>query len=80
MPLTIYGVAYSVNKVPRMAQVAHEEGWEMASHGCRWIEHYDLEPKREKELIREGVKIFQSLSPEVCCSLRRSITWLMTSG
>lgn len=31
----------------------------------RWIEHYDLEPKREKELIREGVKIFQSLSPEV---------------
>lgn len=35
MPLTIYGVAYSVNKVPRMAEVAHAEGWEMASHGCR---------------------------------------------
>jgi hypothetical protein len=31
----------------------------------RWIEHYDLEPEKEKELIREGVKIFQSLSPEV---------------
>lgn len=64
MPLTIYGVAYSVNKVPRMAEVAHAEGWEMGSHGCRWIEHYDLEPEKEKELIREGVKIFQSLSPE----------------
>jgi hypothetical protein len=35
MPLTIYGVAYSVNKVPRMAEVAHAEGWEMGSHGCR---------------------------------------------
>jgi hypothetical protein len=31
----------------------------------RWIEHYDLGPEKEKELIREGVKIFQSLSPEV---------------
>lgn len=38
MPLTIYGVAYSVNKVPRMAEVAHAEGWEMASHGCRSVE------------------------------------------
>jgi hypothetical protein len=35
MPLTIYGVAYSINKVPRMAEVAHAEGWEMGSHGCR---------------------------------------------
>lgn len=31
----------------------------------RWIEHYDLDPAREKELIKEGVKIFQSLSPDV---------------
>ncbi|OCF32488.1 hypothetical protein I316_05916 [Kwoniella heveanensis BCC8398] len=64
MPLTIYGVAYSLCKVPRLAEVIHEQGWEMGSHGCRWIEHYNLPADVEKEQIREGVKLFQGMSPK----------------
>ena len=65
MPLTIYGVAHSLNKTPRMAEVVHAEGWEMASHGDRWIEHYNLPPAVEKEQIRDAVKIFRNMSPKV---------------
>jgi hypothetical protein len=31
----------------------------------RWIEHYDLPQDVEKEQIREGVKLFQKMSPKV---------------
>lgn len=41
----------------------------------RWIEHYDLPHDVEKEQIREGVKLFQKMSPKVshldtstCCN------------
>ena len=39
LPLTVYGVAMALERNPEAAAAMQEAGWEIASHGLRWIDY-----------------------------------------
>lgn len=42
IPVTIYGVASALARSPEQVQAMKDAGWEIASHGLKWIEHKDM--------------------------------------
>ena len=38
LPVTVYGVAAALARNPEIVAAMREAGWEIASHGLRWIE------------------------------------------
>jgi len=42
VPLTVYGVATALQRNPEAVAGMKEAGWEIASHGLKWIEYKDV--------------------------------------
>src|SRR5881296_1376278 len=40
-PLTVYGVATALMRSPEQVEAMREAGWEIASHGLKWIDYKD---------------------------------------
>lgn len=57
LPLTIYGVATALMRAPAQLAAMQEAGWEIASHGYKWVQHKDMPPEVEREQIAEAVRI-----------------------
>ncbi|MET3898242.1 OHCU decarboxylase [Devosia sp. UYZn731] len=57
LPLTIYGVATALMRAPNQLAAMQEAGWEIASHGYKWVEHKDMPPEVEREQIAEAVRL-----------------------
>lgn len=49
IPLTVYGVATALARSPEQLAAMKDAGWEIASHGYKWIEYKDY--ARETEMI-----------------------------
>jgi putative urate catabolism protein len=54
---TVYGVATALMRNPDCVAAMNEAGWEIASHGLKWIEHRDMSEAEEREAIAEAVRI-----------------------
>ena len=57
MPVTVYGVATALARNPQAVAAMQEEGWEIASHGLKWIDHQYLDREEERRQIREAVRL-----------------------
>ncbi|GLQ55678.1 allantoinase PuuE [Devosia nitrariae] len=57
IPVTIYGVATALIRAPAQVEAMLEAGWEIASHGYKWVEHKDMPPDVEREQIREAIRL-----------------------
>ena len=57
IPLTIYGVASALARNPEQVEAMKEAGWEIASHGLKWVEHKDMPPEEEKAVIDEAIRL-----------------------
>ncbi len=57
IPLTIYGVATALARNPEQLEAMKDAGWEIASHGLKWIEHKDMQPEDERAAIREAIRL-----------------------
>jgi len=57
IPLTIYGVATALARNPEQVEAMKEAGWEVASHGLKWIEHKDMTEEVERAAIDEAVRL-----------------------
>ncbi len=57
IPLTIYGVATAMQRSPDQVQAMKEAGWEIASHGLKWVEHKDMSEEAERASIVEAIRI-----------------------
>ncbi|SFM00925.1 allantoinase PuuE [Shimia aestuarii] len=56
-PLTVYGVATALARAPEQVAAMKAAGWEIASHGLKWIEHKDMSPEEERAQIRESIRL-----------------------
>ncbi|HAC48226.1 polysaccharide deacetylase [Sulfitobacter sp. HI0082] len=56
-PITVYGVATALMRAPQQLKAMKEAGWEIASHGLKWIEYKDMEPQEERAQIREAIRL-----------------------
>ena len=57
MPVTVYGVAMALQRNPEAVAAMNEAGWEIASHGLRWIEYKDFSKDDERRHMTEAIEI-----------------------
>ncbi|MCC7320616.1 MAG: allantoinase PuuE [Rubellimicrobium sp.] len=57
LPVTIYGVATALARAPLQVAAMKQAGWEIASHGLKWIEHRDMPEDEERAAIREAIRL-----------------------
>ncbi|MDG1457478.1 MAG: allantoinase PuuE [Pseudoprimorskyibacter sp.] len=57
IPLTVYGVATALARAPEQVAAMQEAGWEIASHGLKWIEHKDMSEQEERSQIRDAIAL-----------------------
>ncbi|SFQ57952.1 OHCU decarboxylase [Roseivivax halotolerans] len=57
LPITVYGVATALARAPEQLAAMQEAGWEIASHGLKWIQHKDMDPEEERAQIREAIRL-----------------------
>jgi peptidoglycan/xylan/chitin deacetylase (PgdA/CDA1 family) len=56
LPLTVFGCALALERNPAVAAAIRESGWDVCSHGWRWVKHYELSEAEEREHIRKAVE------------------------
>ena len=59
LPLTIFGCALALERHPPAAAAIRKAGFDVCSHGWRWIKHYELSRTTEREHIRKAVASFE---------------------
>ena len=57
LPVTVYGIATALARAPEQVAAMKASGWEIASHGLKWIEHKDMSPEEERAQIREAIRL-----------------------
>ncbi|MFD1912868.1 allantoinase PuuE [Halodurantibacterium flavum] len=57
IPVTIYGVATALARSPEQVAAMKEAGWEIASHGLKWVEHRDMPEEEERAQIAEAIRL-----------------------
>ncbi|MBV0912163.1 allantoinase PuuE [Anianabacter salinae] len=57
LPLTVYGVATALARAPEQMRAMQDAGWEIASHGLKWVEHKDMPEEVERAQIAEAIRL-----------------------
>jgi allantoinase len=55
LPLTVYAVAQALERNPDAARAMIDAGWEVASHGWRWIDYLELPEEDERADMRRAI-------------------------
>ena len=64
MPVTAFAVAHALMRGREQAAAMSEAGWEIASHGLKWIEYKDFPEADERAHIRDAVRIHTEVTGE----------------
>jgi putative urate catabolism protein len=64
LPLTVFGVAQAMARNPAAVEAMLESGWEIASHGYRWIDYQHFPEEIEAEHIAKAIDIHKALTGE----------------
>jgi peptidoglycan/xylan/chitin deacetylase (PgdA/CDA1 family) len=57
MPVTVFGVASALARNPEIVAAMREAGWDIASHGLRWIDYKDFTPEQESAHMQEAIRL-----------------------
>jgi len=57
LPVTVYGVATALERGPMQVKAMLDAGWEIASHGLRWIDYRDHDIEHEREDLHAAIKL-----------------------
>ena len=57
IPITVYAVAMALERNPAAAAAMVEAGWEVASHGYRWIDYQYIDEETERAHIHKAIEI-----------------------
>lgn len=64
LPLTVFGCARALERNPQAAAAIGEAGYDVCSHGWRWVNHLHLEEQDEREQIAKAVASIQRSTGE----------------
>ena len=62
MPVTVYGVATAMERNPDAVAAMEEVGWEIATHGLKWIDYRDHAEEAERADLARAVEIHARLT------------------
>ncbi len=55
--VTVYGVATALARAPEQVAAMKDAGWEIASHGLKWIEYKDASEEVERADMAEAIRL-----------------------
>ncbi|MET9650729.1 allantoinase PuuE [Streptomyces sp. NPDC006460] len=61
VPLTVYAVGRALERNPRVARAMADAGWEVASHGWRWIDYRHVPEDVERADIARSISTIERL-------------------
>ena len=64
LPVTVYGVATALERGPEQVAAMKDAGWEIATHGLRWIDYRDVPPEIEARHIAQAVDLHRQVTGE----------------
>ncbi|MBW9064524.1 allantoinase PuuE [Rhizobium herbae] len=64
VPVTVYGVATALKRSPAQVDAMRKAGWEIASHGLKWVEHKGMDPDEERRQIAEAIRLHEIVTGE----------------
>lgn len=64
IPVTVYGVATALVRNMEAVGAMQEAGWEIASHGLKWIEYKDFSRADEQAHMVEAIRIHTEVTGE----------------
>ena len=57
MPVTVYAVATAMARNRPAVEAMNEAGWEIATHGYKWIDYRDTSKEVERQHIAEAIRL-----------------------
>ena len=64
MPVTVFGVATALARNPEAVAAMKQAGWEIASHGLKWIEHQYMSIERERLQMEDAMRLHEAATGE----------------
>jgi OHCU decarboxylase len=64
LPVTVYGIATALMRNPEAVAAMQEAGWEIASHGLKWIDYKDFSSDEERAHLHEAIRIHAEVTGE----------------
>jgi chitin deacetylase len=61
IPVTIYGVTSALARNPEQVAAMKAAGWEIASHGLKWVDHRDMPEAEEAKQIAESFRLHEEV-------------------
>ncbi|NLI27299.1 MAG: allantoinase PuuE [Acetobacter sp.] len=62
LPVTVFGVASAMERNPDAVHAMMTAGWEIASHGLRWIDYQDIPEDVERQHIAQAIALQTKLT------------------
>lgn len=57
VPVTVFGVASALARGPEQVAAMKEAGWEIASHGLKWIDYRAHSEEEERRDLKEAIRL-----------------------
>lgn len=57
LPVTVFGVAMALERNPGVVDAMQKAGWEIASHGYRWIDYQSIDEATERAHLEQAIEI-----------------------
>ncbi|MEP3442860.1 MAG: allantoinase PuuE [Sulfitobacter sp.] len=64
VPVTVYGVASALARAPEQVEAMQVAGWEIASHGLKWIDYRDHSEADEARDMAEAIRLHTEVTGE----------------
>lgn len=64
IPVTVYGVTSALARNPEQVAAMKAAGWEIASHGLKWVDHRDMPADVEAAQIAESFRLHEEVVGE----------------
>jgi len=62
IPITVFGVATALLRGREQVAAMQEAGWEIATHGLKWIEYKDMPREAERQHLRQAVALHKEVT------------------
>ena len=62
LPVTVFGVASALARSPQQVAAMQAAGWEIASHGLKWVEHKDMPEADERAAMAEATALHAAVT------------------
>ncbi|MEL7461183.1 MAG: allantoinase PuuE [Pseudomonadota bacterium] len=62
LPVTVFGVTSAMARGPEQVRAMRDAGWEIASHGLRWIEYKDFSEADERAHMTEAIELHRQIT------------------